>query len=215
MASGIQLKSRIAANQTFQVTSHGIGALAPFNRSIDKREFLSRFMWYLSPEPWSDASRRPYEKLYDQVAVLAYCVLDNHFHLVVHQFTPDGMRRLMTRVLTSYGMYYNAAQSPRRRGPIFDGRYAADPMRDPDHIKEMIGYTVLNDPIRQHGNQFSSSAIHLGDVNSSWLANDLTLGVFGGRDGFREYMNRTGPKRVASKLERWGVDPKLHPYRPI
>jgi REP element-mobilizing transposase RayT len=215
VASGIQLKSRVAANQTFHVTAHGVGDLAPFNRSIDKREFLSRFMWYLGAQPWRDASRRPYEKLFNEVAVLAFCVLDNHFHLVIHQFTADGMRRLMTRVLTSYGMYYNAAQSPRRRGPIFDGRYAADPMRDPDHIKEMIGYTVLNDPIKQHGNLFSSSSIHSGDVGCSWLRNDLTLGVFSGVDGYRDYMNRTGPKRIATKLERWGVDPSKHPYRPI
>jgi hypothetical protein len=94
-------------------------------------------------------------------------------------------------------------------------RYAADPLRDPDHLKEMVGYTVLNEPVQQLGYEFSSNAIHLGERGSAWLSNDLLLDVFNGVDGYRDYMNRTGPRRVESKFNRWGIDPRLHPYRPI
>lgn len=215
MPSRIQLKLNIGPNQTFHVTSRGITGVKPFANSTLKGEFLSRLEKYLSPTVWHDASRRPYEKLFDEVAVLAFCVLDNHYHLVLHQFTADGMRKLMSRVLVGHAKMFNNSQIPRRRGPIFDGRYAADPLRDSDHLREMIGYTVLNDPMLQLDNKFCSNAHHLGERQSTWLRNDLTIGVFGGTDGYREYMNRTGPKRVSNKLRRWGVDPTDHPYRPI
>jgi REP element-mobilizing transposase RayT len=213
MASGLQLKPTDAANQTFQVTSRGVGTIKPFLRNIDKREFLGRLSWYLSPTVTKDAKRRPYLPLFEEVAVLAYCVLDNHFHLIVHQYSADGMRKLMTRVLGGYGKYYN--REHRWKGPVFDGRYAADPVRNPDHMREMLGYAILNDPIGQLGNEFCSNAIHLGERNSHWVRNDLTMKVFGGVDGYRSYMNRTGPTRVESKLRRWGIDPAIHPYRPI
>lgn len=201
------------ANQTFQVTAHGVGTLKPFLRNIDKREFLGRLCWYLSPTVVRDAKRRPYAKLFDEVAVMAYCVLDNHFHLIIHQYTADGMSKLMMRVLSGYGKYYNREHN--WRGPIFDARYAADPIRSSDHMREMLGYAILNDPIGQLDNEFCSNAVHLGERNCHWLRNELTLNVFDGVEGYRAYMNRTGPKRVESKLKRWGVDPALHPYRPI
>jgi hypothetical protein len=213
MASGIQLKPKNLANWTFHVTSRGVGNLQPFRRNIDKHEFLDRLSWYLGADKRTDRARRPYDKLFDEVAVLAICILDNHFHLILHQFAADGMERLMRRVLTGYGKYHNKHHD--WKGPVFDARYAADPMRGPDHLREMLGYTILNNPIEQLGYEFSSSAVMLGERSSSWLRTDLALGVFDGVEGYRSYMNRTGPMRVRSKLERWGVDPALHPYRPI
>lgn len=213
MASGIEIKPKNAPNTTYHVTSRGVGTLKPFIRNIDKREFLSRFEMYLSPTIWRDAKRRPYDKLFDEVAVLAYCILDNHFHLILHQFAADGMERLMRRVLTGYGRKYNSQN--KWRGPIFQGRYAADPLRDAEHMKDMLGYAILNEPSEQLDYEFCSNAIHLGERGSSWVRNDLTLNVFGGVDGYVEYMNRTGPARVERKLRDRGIDPSLHPYRPI
>lgn len=213
MASGIQLKPTNLSDWTFHVTSRGVGNLSPFFRNIDKYEFLDRLSWYLGDSVRRNAARRPYEKLFNEVAVLAFCVLDNHFHLILHQFTPHGMERLMRRVLTGFSKHHNKHNN--WKGPVFDARYAADPMRDPDHLREMLGYTILNNPIEQLGYEFSSNAIMLGERTGSWVRTDLALGAFGGVDGYRAYMNRTGPSRVKRKLDRWGVDPALHPYRPI
>ncbi|MBJ7354192.1 MAG: hypothetical protein JHC98_05150 [Thermoleophilaceae bacterium] len=213
MARDLRSKPTDAPNQTFHVTSHGVGPLKPFLRNIDKREFLGRLSWYLSPTVTRDAKRRPYAQLFEEVAVLAYCVLDNHFHLIVHQYSADGMRKLMSRVLSGYGKYYNREHN--WRGPIFKARYEADPLRGPDHMKEMLGYAILNHPIAQLDYEFCSNAIHVGERNSHWVRNDLTMNVFSGVDGYREYMNRTGPARVEAKLKQWGIDPRLHPYRPI
>lgn len=213
MASGIQLKPTDAANSTFHVTSHGVGDLRPFFNVVDKREFIDRFKFYLSSEPYTDRSRRPYEKLIGQDSLLAFCILDNHFHALVHQTQLDGMRRLFTRVLASYGRYYNFKYS--RRGPIFDGRYAARPVVSFDHAKRVITYIHLNDPIQQFDNPFSSHGLYLDGRQRDWLDVEAGLRIYGGIDGYRDFTNRNGERIVASKLQRWGIDPTLHPYRPF
>lgn len=213
MASGIHLKPHNAAEQTFHVTMRGVGTLRPFFRNVDKEDLLDRFRWYLSEQEVRDGKRRAYTKLYREVAVLAFCVLDNHFHLILHQFTANGMERLMRRVLTGYGRTYNANHP--WKGPVFDARYAADPIHTPRHLREGLAYTILNNPIEQLGYDYSSNAMMLGERSSSWLRTDLALGAFGDRDSYREFMNRTGPARVERKLRRWGIDPSEHPYRPI
>ncbi len=215
MASGFRLKPLNAANSTFHVTVHGIHRIKVFGSEHEKSELLARFRNHLSPERTVDASRRPHFKLTESVAVLAFCVLDNHLHLVLHQFSSDGIRQLMSRVLSSYGRHFNRERG--WRGPVFDGRYAAKQLdeADPDYLKNMIAYVELNDSILQFDNPFSSHRVICGDRACSWLDVDRTLRVFGGIAGYREHMNRVGPSIVRKKLITAGVNPDLHPYRPI
>lgn len=216
MASGIQLKPAGAANSTFHVTAHGVGDLKIFEHARDKAEFLARLSQHLSPVPTTDAFRRPHVKLHDEVIALAYCVMDTHFHLMLHQITATGMSALMHRVLSSYGRYFNR-EHRRGRGPVFDGRYAARPLDESssDHAKHMVAYIELNNPVLQFDNPFGSHVVIGGRQSSSWLEREKTLAIFGGRQGYRAYMNRRGPGLVSDKLSAWGIDPQLHPYRPI
>lgn len=213
MASGIQLKSRNVANQTFHVTGHGVGDLKPFFSEVDKREFIARFKYYLGSTIYADSSNRPYEKLNDEVVLLAFKILDNHFHLVIHQFVVNGMRRLMTRVLTSYGRYYNIKY--KRRGPILDGRHAADPIDTAEHAKFAIAYTHLNDPIAQLDGTACSHPLLITPNTPDWLDAKRSLAIFGGVDGYRNFINAVGPRIVSTKLVRHGLDPAQHPYRPF
>lgn len=154
-------------------------------------------------------------KLFDEVIVLAFCILDNHVHLVLHQFTADGIRKLMSRVLASYARDFNRQMN--WRGPVFDGRYSAKRVdaTDIDYLKNMIAYVELNDPIQQFDNPFSSHSVLSGQRACSWLDQERTMAIFGGVDGYRNHMNRVGPAIVKRKIERLGLAPEKFPYRPI
>lgn len=216
MASGLHLKPTRAANRSFHVTTHGISNFKPFRKDQQKEELLQRFRQHLTRKRTVDASRRPHTKLFDEVCVLAYCVLDNHLHVVLHQFTDSGMRRLIQRVLGSYGRYIN--RELNRRGPVFDARYAAveiEELRGADQLKSAIAYTLLNDPIKQLDNPHCSHSILSGERSCDWIDRDQVLAIFGGWEGYRDYMNRRGPEIIRRKLQAWGVDPALNPYRPF
>lgn len=153
-------------------------------------------------------------KLIGLVEVLAYSVMDNHLHTVVHQITADGMYRLMHRVLSAFARDYNREHN--RKGPLFDARHAATPLNDtdPDHIRFAIAYIHLNHPIAQLDYEWGSHLVLAGERACSWIDRNRTLAVFGGVEGYVHFMNNYGPKIVREKLIEWGLPPDSHPYRP-
>jgi putative transposase len=57
----------------------------------------------------------------NEVQILAYCLLPDHFHLLVRQVSSDGITKLMRRVNTAYVMYFNNKYT--RNGPLFENVY--------------------------------------------------------------------------------------------
>jgi len=75
---------------------------------------------------------------------LAYCLMDNHFHLLVrtpHANLPRGMQRLNS----SYAQWFNRRRG--RRGPVFEDRYYGGLVQREPHLLELYRYIALN-PVR-------------------------------------------------------------------
>jgi putative transposase len=73
-------------------------------------------------------TERPYRLKYKQqmnlvgeVQILAYCLMRHNIQLLVWQKNPDGLTKLMRRLLTNYTMYINRRH--RQRGKVFAGVY--------------------------------------------------------------------------------------------
>lgn len=79
------------------------------------------------------------------VSVLAYCVMQNHSHLVVTSENPAAISEFMRRVNTTYAKFFNRIKG--RSGYVFNGRYESDPLPDADAILAAI-YFVHNNPVR-------------------------------------------------------------------
>jgi len=79
------------------------------------------------------------------VPVLAYCLMPNHFHLVVR---PDGdgdlsrwMHWLTTAHARRYLRHYGGS------GHVWQGRFKAFPCQDDDHLRTVVRYVERN-PLR-------------------------------------------------------------------
>lgn len=57
------------------------------------------------------------------VRILAYCVMDNHFHLLLEEIQEGGITRFMQKLGTGYVGYFN--KKHKRVGPLFQGRFKA------------------------------------------------------------------------------------------
>ena len=61
----------------------------------------------------SDYPKVKLEKLLDIkrgetiVDIGAYCLMPNHFHLLIHEKTENGISKFMQKLLTAYTMYFN------------------------------------------------------------------------------------------------------------
>jgi REP element-mobilizing transposase RayT len=75
---------------------------------------------------------------------LAYCLMDNHFHLLVR--TPlANLPRGMQRLNSGYAQWFNRQRA--RTGPVYEKRYGAVLIQREPHLLEAFRYIALN-PVR-------------------------------------------------------------------
>jgi REP element-mobilizing transposase RayT len=116
----------------------------------------------------------------------AYCLMDNHYHLLVETPQPNlslGMRQLNGRYTQTYNHRHE------RVGHLFQGRFTAILIEKEAHLLELCRYVVLN-PVRakavSHPRQWAWSSYRatVGETSApAWLTIDWILGQFGQRVG--------------------------------
>lgn len=159
-----------------------------FPERRDKREFLEMFERHLSAREIKDSNSRPYRKLFDDVAVLACNVLDNHYHLVILQKRPGGLLRLMAAVLTAYGHYFNKQHG--RRAQIFESPYSVRLAENRDDVRGLIEYVHVNHETIGPNYEFSSHREYLGRGRCDWIAAGIGLQLFGGQVSYEKAVLR-------------------------
>ncbi len=76
------------------------------------------------------------------VEILAFCLMPNHYHLLVRQKTDGGVINFMQKFGTGYTMFFN--QKYDRVGPLFQGRFKAVLVSEQKHILYLPHYIHLN-----------------------------------------------------------------------
>lgn len=80
----------------------------------------------------------------DSFKVYAYCVMDNHLHIVIKE-RDDSISRILKQIATSYAYYYNKKHC--RVGHVFQDRFKSEGIKDDGQLLEVIRY-VHNNPVK-------------------------------------------------------------------
>jgi len=80
----------------------------------------------------------------NQYSIYAYCLLDNHVHLLINE-EMDGISRIMKRINTSYAYYFNKKYN--RVGHLFQDRFKSEAIEDGNYLLAAIRY-IHNNPIK-------------------------------------------------------------------
>ncbi len=80
-----------------------------------------------------------------KVALHAYVLMDNHFHLLVTPASQDGLPRLMQALGRSYVRYFNNRHG--RSGTLWEGRYKSTLIETDRYLLACMVYIDLN-PVR-------------------------------------------------------------------
>jgi len=118
------------------------------------------------------------------VVIHAYCLMPNHFHLVLE--TPLGnLSRMMHFLITSYTIYFN--KKHKRHGHLFQGRFRSVLVEAVLYAQELSRYVHLN-PVRAELVErpeeypWSSYQRYRGKRRpESWLETNVILGLYGDR----------------------------------
>ncbi|MHB8651880.1 MAG: transposase [Minisyncoccota bacterium] len=76
------------------------------------------------------------------VDIGAYCLMPNHFHLLVKEPAGDNTSIFMRKLLTGYSMYFN--KKYHRTGALFEGAYKARHVNNDEYLKYLFAYIHLN-----------------------------------------------------------------------
>ena len=79
------------------------------------------------------------------VAVHAYVLMDNHFHLLATPSTADGLPQMMQAVGRRYVQHFNRRHA--RTGTLWEGRYRSTVLEPERHLLPCMVYLDLN-PVR-------------------------------------------------------------------
>ncbi len=76
------------------------------------------------------------------VKILAFCLMPNHFHLLVEQVREGGVIKFVTKVSLGFAMYFN--KKYERVGSLFQGRFKSVPVKQDSHFIHLPYYIHLN-----------------------------------------------------------------------
>lgn len=77
-----------------------------------------------------------------EVALVNFCLMDNHFHLTVLELKDGGISHFMLRVLGAYTKYFN--KKYRRRGHLFEGPFKSVHVESNAQLLHLSAYIHKN-----------------------------------------------------------------------
>lgn len=76
------------------------------------------------------------------VEIVAFCIMSNHFHLLLKQLKKNGIRTYTSNLQNSYAKYYNLKY--QREGALFQGRFKVVFVEGDDQLLHLSRYIHLN-----------------------------------------------------------------------
>src|SRR3989344_8423872 len=148
------------------------------------------------------------------VAIGAYCLMPNHFHLLLKEIHEGGITRFMQKLGTAYTMYFNKKYD--RVGGLFTKPFRARHVADDRYFQRVVDYIHCNpaelyepgwkkgavrniDRLEQQLLQYRYSSF--ADYNDKKRPHATILS----HDGFETYVSRT-PKRMLAEARAYYAD---------
>ena len=124
-----------------------------YNRGTEKRKiFLEKkdyqkfiYLMYLCNTTKSIELRKIGENFDRQellVNIGAYCLMPNHFHILITEKLENGISRYMLKLMTAYSMYFN--KKYERTGKLYEGVFKSTHINNDNYFKYLYSYIHLN-----------------------------------------------------------------------
>ncbi len=180
------LKTDIA-DSYYHVYARGHGRQQIFREAADYLMFLSIFERYLSTKELTDKYGKPYANLRGQIELLAYCLIDNHFHLLFYQSKQGAMSKLMRSVMTSYSCFFNKKYDST--GALFESRYKASVISSDDYLAKISRYIHL---VPGDWLAYPYSSVHSYFMGApDWLQPERVIDLFGSTPVYADFLDDT------------------------
>ena len=175
-------------NSYYHIYNRGVDKRTLFKNTQDYAVFLNYLKEYLSPLPEKHPQRqiavnnKDYQindyqcrNYCNSVILIAYCLMINHFHLLIKQTAARNIELFMRSFATRYTSYFNKRY--QRSGTLFEGPYKAVLIDSDEQLLHLSRYIHLN-PSPNLFKQPSSYPDYLQHKNTSWVQTQDILQYF-------------------------------------
>jgi putative transposase len=144
-------KVPLVTGEYYHIYNRSQFSLPIFKKDANAKAFFKTLVYYTLINP---PRRLSYEKRYTRnitvpvnyderlVSILAYCIMPNHFHLLLKQEVDGGISTYMQRLTLSFVHYYNIKKG--QRGHLFESGFKSVLMESENQLLHVSRYIHLN-----------------------------------------------------------------------
>ena len=216
--NGVMRKTGFNTGEYYHLYNRGNNKQKIF---LDKRDwvrFLFLILYFQSPVTTSfnnigrpvsffiknlsfNVSQKVIDKILENkhAKLIAFALMENHFHLIIKENKKDGISQYMQRVLNSYTKYFNAKYG--NTGHLFQGPFKGVHIKDNEQLLHLSAYIHRNPrEIKEWKNReeeyfWSSYQDYI--KKNRWnglLENQIIMEQFTGSDEYKDFIETSGTK---------------------
>ncbi|KKP85987.1 MAG: Transposase [Candidatus Daviesbacteria bacterium GW2011_GWB1_36_5] len=147
----MERKEQFIEEEFYHIYNRGVEKRVIFQNISDYKRFMA--LLYLTNsdktvEFRNNSSKNSLDKIFKQdrgkqlVAIGAYCLMPNHFHLLITPLVDGGISKFMLKLQTGYSMYFN--KKNERVGALFQGVFQSQHINKDKYLRYIYAYIHLN-----------------------------------------------------------------------
>lgn len=183
--------------QFYHIYNRGLEKQIIFTKRNDYSRFIQALFYYSiqNPKPKLSIYRQskifPIDSTKKIVDILCYCLMPNHFHLLVKQNQENGISEFMRKFIHSYTKYRNAKYN--RQGPVFQGMFKAIRVESDEQLIHLSRYIHLNPLVSFIVKDlkfypWSSYTSYITNISNEEIARDEILKFFKFPSGYEKFV---------------------------
>lgn len=221
-------KTILATGQYYHIYNRGVARNPIFFFNKDYERFLTSLNYYQYKDPpvrlsyflkmglkeREDILQEMRNKKQKIISILCYCLMPNHYHLLLKQEEDCGIENFVCRAINGYVKYLNTRN--KRVGPLFQGAFKAVRVESDEQMIHLSRYIHLNPvtsfliPFEKILNyKWTSLGQYLTKIET-FMEKDFILNYFGGKDKYFRFISDSEDyKKSFTDIEYLAIDQNL------
>lgn len=179
----------------YHIMVKGVGNQIIFEDDYDRLKFIELMVYFCKQL---------------NVSVLAYCLMENHVHLLIKDQNCN-VSLFMKKLEMTYAYYFNVKY--RREGPLFNGRFRSEAIDDDVYLKTVFRYILRNPEkagvCKYQEYKWNSYYEIYGKVRRKITDIEFLMAIFGGENEIIHFLNVPDETNICLEITKkvfYGLD---------
>ena len=199
-------KEPLIIGQYYHIFNRGIDGMTIFKETSNYSRFMELLSYYNHVNPnktfsvYSKSIPSIQQKILSSlnskkqlVEILCFCLMPNHYHLILHQSQDNGISTFLRIIQNAYAKYFNTKY--KRSGPLMQSAFQVR-LLDSDeklyhvsrfvHLNPSTANLVQTDQLQDYS--MSSYPSYIGKTSLSFISTSLIQNNFHTRNNYKKFV---------------------------